>query len=72
MFNRRRPPGLSFKATAKVGLVRQLGQDHLQRHLAAQTRVLGQIDRAHAPTPDLFEDLEVTETFARLELVLTY
>ncbi len=48
MIERRRRPRLLLEARQPLGIRSELGRQHLDRHLAAQTRVLTEVDLAHA------------------------
>jgi hypothetical protein len=52
MVERRRQAGLSEKALPEATVLGQLGREQLQRHLAPETPVLGEIDDAHAASAE--------------------
>ncbi len=49
-------PGLAEEALAGHRVAGELRQDHLQGHGAAEVRVLGPVDDAHAPAPQFLLD----------------
>ena len=48
---------LATEAFAQIRLHRDRGGQRLQRHAAAESNILGEIDHAHAAASDLFDDL---------------
>ena len=67
MVERRQEAGLAFEAGASVGIGQpEIGQD-LERDVAAERRVAGPIDQAHAARAEQSGDLVRSETLARRE-----
>ncbi len=61
VIERRQRPSLAPEPLEAFLTAREVGRQHLQRHLAAELRVLGEIDLAHAALAELGGDLVVGE-----------
>jgi hypothetical protein len=57
----RQHPGLGAEAASRVGAREHIVPDHLDRHLAVETRVLGAIDDPHAAGSELRDDAIATQ-----------
>ena len=55
---------LPFEAGQPLGVLRDLLQEQLDRHLAAELRILRPIDLSHAPGTEGRNDLVVTQASA--------
>ncbi len=56
-------PRFLLEAVQAIGIVRESRRQHLDRDLAPESRVLGQVDLAHAASPERLENLVWTEGF---------
>ena len=68
MRERRRSPRLLLEPPQPLGLLREGGGEHLDRHLAPEARVLRAPDLAHAPFADRGSDLVVRDAHACSDL----
>ena len=59
--------GFALEPRQSVSVLRELGREHLDRHMAIEASVLGLVDFAHAPGPEGGDDLVGAETGAGSE-----
>jgi hypothetical protein len=64
VIERRESPRLAGETPSALHVRRHRRGQHLDRHVAAQPGVTGEVDLAHGPPPDLAEDRIAVERFA--------